>query len=110
MEEFIAFLEGRIAAGRAEICALEADSRKDEANFARVRTNIYDVCRSVTRTLVNKAGPDAVTAQFDRFRAIWGAALEKARQHGNADGAAVEETKLAVLEEVAARFREVTGA
>ena len=112
MEGFIAFLDGRIAEGKAEISALEADSRKDEANFARVKVNIFDICKTVTLTLANRpgAGTEAVTAQFERFRAAWGGALEKARRHGNADGAAVEEIKLAALEEVVARFREVTGA
>ena len=112
MKEFIAYLETKIAEGQAEIVTLEAGGRKDDANFARIRTNIYDVCRTVSLTLVDRpgAGISALRAQLDRFRTQWGAALEKARQHANTNAVAVEETKLTALEDIIARFQEVTGA
>ena len=109
MKEFIAYLDSRIEEGRAEIAVLTADGRTDDANFAKIRTNIYDVCRTVSRTLADRpgAGIDAIAAQLERFRATWGAALEKAKQHDDISGIAVEETKLAALEDVIAHFREV---
>ena len=112
MKEFIAFLDSRIEEGRAEIAALSAESRRDEADFAKVRTNIYEVCRTVSLALIDRpgAGTKAIGAQFDRFRTAWGSALEKAKQHGNAQAVVVEETKLAALADVAARFEEVTKA
>ena len=112
MEDFIAYLESRIAEGKAEIASLKAAGRKDDANFAKIRTNIFDVCRTVSRALTDRpgAGIGAVRAQLERFRTSWGAALEKAQQHGDVSAAAVEETKLASLADVIARFREVAGA
>ena len=109
MKEFISYLDNRIEEGRAEIAVLTADGRTDDANFAKIRTNIYDVCRTVSRTLADRpgAGIDAIAAQLERFRATWGAALEKAKQHDDISGIAVEETKLAALEDVIAHFREV---
>ena len=109
MKEFISYLDNRIEEGRAEITVLTADGRTDDANFAKIRTNIYDVCRTVSRTLADRpgAGIDAIAAQLERFRATWGAALEKAKQHDDISGIAVEETKLAALEDVIAHFREV---
>ena len=109
MKEFISYLDSRIEEGRAEIAVLTADVRTDDANFAKIRTNIYDVCRTVSRTLADRpgAGIDAIAAQLERFRATWGAALEKAKQHDDISGIAVEETKLAALEDVIAHFREV---
>lgn len=109
MNGFISYLDGKIAEGRAEIAALTADGRNDDANFAKVRTNIYDVCRTVSRTLENRpgAGMDAIAAQLERFRITWGAALEKAKQHDDINSIAVEETKLAALQDVITRFREV---
>ncbi len=109
MREFIAYLDSRIEEGRAKIAALTADDRKDDANFAKVRTNIYDICRTVSQTLVNKpgAGMNAIAAQLERFRTTWSVALEKAKQHDDFYSIAVEETKLAALEEVIAHFREV---
>ncbi len=112
MKEFMDYLESRIAEGKAEIATLEADGRKDDANFARVRMNIYDVCQTVSRALADRpgAGIGAVRTQLERFHATWSAALEKAKQHDDIHAVAVEETKLAALRDIRARFREVTGA
>ena len=111
MKEFITYLDGKIEESKAETAALLADGRRDDANFVKVRTNIYDVCRTVSLALVNRpgAGTGAVRAQLERFRTEWGAALEKARQHDNISGIAVEETKLAALEDVITHFQEVAA-
>ena len=42
----------------------------------------------------------------ESFRTSWGAALEKARTHGDARNVVVEETKLQALEDVLAHFPE----
>ena len=112
MEEFITYLTGKIEEGKAETASLLVDGRKDDANFAKVRTNIYDVCRTVSQALVNRpgAGIGAIRSQLERFRTEWSAALEKAKQHDNINGIAVEETKLAALEDIIAHFQEATEA
>ena len=112
MEEFITYLGSKIEEGKAETAALQADGRKDDADFAKVRTNIYDVCRTVSLALINRpgAGTAAIRAQLERFRTEWGAALEKAKQHDNVSGIAVEETKLAALEDIIVRFQEAAKA
>ena len=112
MESFIAYLIGKIEEGKAETVSLLADGRKDDANFAKVRTNIYDVCRTVSQALINRpgAGTEAIRAQLERVRTEWGIALEKAKQHDNISGIAVEETKLAALEDIIAHFREASEA
>lgn len=109
MEQFIAFLDNRIAEGKREIEALAAAERRDDANFAKVKNNIYEVCRTVTGALRNRpgAGVKAVGAQLEKFRSIWGGALEKAKQHDDVHGVAVEEIKLKALEDVIAHFQEV---
>ena len=112
MNEFIKYLEGMIDGGKADIARLSADGRKDDADFAKIRTNIFEVCKTVTLALANRpgAGIAAVKAQFGRFSTGWGAALEKAKQHDDVAAIAVEETKLAALAEVIARFEEVKDA
>ena len=112
MEEFITYLTGKIEEGKAETASLLVDGRKDDADFAKVRTNIYDVCWTVSQALVNRpgAGTEAIRARLERFRTEWGSALEKAKQHDNINGIAVEETKLAALEDIIAHFREVSEA
>ena len=112
MESFITYLTGKMEEGKAETVSLLADGRKDDANFAKVRTNIYDVCRTVSQALINRpgAGTEAIRVQLERFRTGWSIALEKAKQHNNISGIAVEETKLAALEDIIAHFREVSEA
>ena len=112
MKEFITYLSSKIEEGKAETASLQADGRTDDANFAKVRTNIYDICRTVSQTLINRpgAGTGAVRAQLERFRAEWSATLEKAKQHDNINGIAVEETKLAALDDIIAHFQEATEA
>ena len=108
MKGFISYLDQRAGAAKAEVASLEADGRRDEANFARVRANIYDVCKTVTLALLDRpgAGVPAIEARLEGFRKTWGEALLKAREHGNADAAAVEEVKLEALADAAARFEE----
>ena len=108
MEEFIGYLTERIGACKAEAARLEEAGCRDEADFAKVRTNIYEVCRTVTGALVNRpgAGPEAVKAQLERFHTAWSAALETAKAHGDARNTVIEETKLEALRDAAAHFPE----
>lgn len=108
MEDFIAFLEKRIGEEKADIERLTKEERQDEADFARVRSNIYDIARTVTLALKDRPGfgTDAVKERFESFRKDWGAALEKARLQGSAKEIAVGENKLAALEEIISRFGE----
>ncbi len=108
MDTFIKYLTEKIEAGKAEIARLEEDGCRDDADFAKVRTNIYEVCRTVTDTLVRRpgAGPEAARKQLENFRTIWGAALDNARKHDDARSVVIEEAKLNALADVAAHFPE----
>ena len=109
MKEFITWLSSKIEECKAETASLLADGRKDDASFARIRTNIYDVCRTVSQALISRpgAGTGAIRTQLERFHTEWSAALERAKQHDNINGIAVEETKLAALDDILTHFREV---
>ena len=108
MNTVIKYLTEQIDAGKAEIARLEEDGCRDDADFAKVRTNIYEVCRTVTNALANRpgAGPEAVKKQFENFRTIWGAALDNARTHSDARNTVIEEAKLNALADIAAHFPE----
>ncbi len=108
MGAFLNYLTEQIASGKAEIARLEEDGCRDDADFAKVRTNIYEVCKTVTNALINHpgAGPKAVKDRFESFQASWGGALENARKHGNARNVVVEETKLQALADVMEHFPE----
>ena len=108
MNAFIDYLTRQIEAGREEIARLEAAGRQDDAAFEKVRANIYEVCKTVTGALIDRpgAGAEAVKARLEGFRETWGAALEKARTHGDVRNVVVGETKLEALEDVIAHFPE----
>ena len=112
MKEFITYLDGQIEDGKARTAEYLADGRGDDANFMKVHTNIYEICKTVSQALANRpgAGTGAAKAQMERFRAEWSAALEKARQHDDTNRIAVEETKLAALEDILRHFGEVPEA
>ena len=54
MKEFIDYLSKQIEAGGNDAARLEKEGRRDEADFAKVRTNIYEVCRTVTNALAER--------------------------------------------------------
>lgn len=111
MQEFLNYLTQQIETGRADTLALEAQGRKDDANFAKVRTNIYDICRTVSQVhLKRPGGESAVKALFARFQGEWSAALEKAKAHEETKDIVVEETKLAALADVMTHFEEAEKA
>lgn len=109
MNDFIGYLSQQIEAGKNDIARLEKEERKDDADFIKVRTNIYEVCKTVTNALAGRpgAGLEAVSARFDGFKKSWSEALDKAREHGDARNIVVEETKLEALDDVIAHFAEV---
>ena len=106
MDTFIGYLTKQIEAGRAEIARLEKGGFRDDADFAKVRTNIYEVCRTVTNTLISRPGAEAVRAQFGRFHTAWDAALASAREHGDVRNIVIGELKLEALADVEAHFPE----
>lgn len=108
MKEFIEYLTLQIEAGKKDVADLEKSGRQDDSDFAKVRTNIYDVCRTVTNALLNRpgAGKEAVRAQLGRFEKEWTAALDKAREYGDTRNTVVGEMKLEALEDVIAHFPE----
>lgn len=109
MKEFIDYLTHQIETGRENIARLEADDRRDDADFAKVRVNIYDVCRTVTIALIDRpvSGADAVKNRFERFREEWTAALDKAKAHDDTRNIVVGETKLEALADVITHFEEI---
>ena len=114
MEKMNAFFAERIAVCEEREQALSVDGRRDEANFEKVRANIYDVFRTVlavaVKTQADEAGARAFFAQkLEQIPKGWQAAYEAARQHGDAARMPIEEIKLSAAAEIQAFFEQVWG-
>ena len=95
---------------QAQIAALQADDRADEAVFVKIRLNMFEIFHSVFIVGENTAGEDATKlTAFFRYRLEqipqnWKAALEKAEQHGNAEAAHIENIKLDTVTQIGEAF------
>lgn len=98
MEQLMAFLEGGEARLRRESRRLAADQRGDEGDLAKIRANVYGICKSVFQTLGFERGKVKLT----ELKSAWEAALSAAREHGDVKKAVIEEIKLDALAEISA--------
>lgn len=108
MNGFLKELEQTAADLRQQAKAFSADSRQDDADLTKIRANIYEICATIGN-VVRKNTPEgeweaAYRRKLEELPRNWQMALEAARDHGNAQRAAVEELKLEALADVLARF------
>ncbi len=108
------WFEEKIAACGSREKELQADDRKDEAVFEKVKANIYDAMRTwlaVGVRIVGNGNADAAKdffiARVEQIPASWAAAYEKAKEHGDTARMQTEQVKLDVVREVRAKFDEI---
>ena len=94
---------------RTEEAAAKAEQRPDEAVFARIRYNVYDVCATVYGALLRAKGADFPAAYEAKLRELdraWSAAWDKAAHYDDADRTFTEDVKLAALRDVIAHWEQ----
>jgi len=112
-ECFVAFLKERVEVCKQEEKKLLADGRKDEANFEKIRGNIYEVFQTVFGVAVRTEGEkvDGIERFFqNRIETIpagWRQSYEKAMQHDDAVKMQIETIKLDVVEEIKEMFEQI---
>ena len=88
--------------------SLAADQRNDEAVFAKIRMNVYDIFHAVFGAAVKTCGDDDekvlrfFLTRLQQIPGSWHTALTAARQHNETEKAHIESIKL----EAAAGIRE----
>lgn len=92
---------------------LLADDRRDEANFEKVRGNVYDIFRTILLVAVKtcKGDPEA-TRQFfvrktEQIPSNWAAAYQQVKQHGDAVKMQIEQIKLDTIDEIKKTFAQI---
>lgn len=110
---FVAYMDEQIALCAQRADALRADARADEANFEKIRSNIYDVFRTVARVAQEQCGQDAAALRrffaerLEKIPASWHASLQKAEAHRDADKAHIEHIKLDTVRDIGERFARI---
>lgn len=112
-EQTVRFFAEQIKTCQSCAETLRADGREDEAVFAKVQANVYDIFRTVFNVAVETAGQDdrkAVQFFLIRLRQIpqsWHTSLANAQQHGQIQKAHIEHVKLDTVEEIQKKFEEI---
>ena len=98
---------------QAQIDALIADGREDEARAYRAALNIYDVFTSLIDVPYKQSGGDE-KAFKDGFKKLavnvpsqWRNSLSKAKEHNDAEKIIIEEAKLKVADSIIEKFDEL---
>lgn len=107
------YFADRIEEYRNRARELRADDREDEAVFARVQMNVYEIFQTVFSVAVKNAGQEdsrVVSFFLTRIRQIpenWRRALALEEQQGNPEKAHIEGLKLAVAREIQGEFERI---
>ena len=113
IDEMNLFFEEKMLECEKRKAQLLEDDRADEADFEKIRANIYDVFRTVLSAAHKACGEDeeAVKSFFmtktEQIPASWRVSLEKAQVHGDERKMCVEKIKLAAAEEIREKFKYV---
>lgn len=105
-ENTASYFADRIAQYKKLAQELTFDDRADEAVFAKVRMNVYDIFSTIFSVAVKTAGQeDEKVVQFflTRLQQIpqsWHTALANAEQHGDTEKAHIERIKLDAVAEI----------
>lgn len=111
MSKYIEYLEVTIKALKKEEEELIKTSRKDEANFIKIKINICDICKTIynvsAKTNSGVALKEEYIRQLTRLPENWKMSLDKAKEHGDTQKIVIEETKLEMLQIIKAKFEEL---
>ncbi len=111
MNNYITYLEEAIKELQKEEETLIMASRKDEANFIKIKINICDICKTIynvtAKTKSGTALKEEYLRQLTRLPENWKISLEKAKEHGDVEKIVIEETKLEMLQKITAKFDEL---
>lgn len=92
---------------------LLADDRADEADFEKVKSNIYDIFRTVLSAAVRtcKGDEDAVKQFFlmktAQIPSNWTASYDRASLHNDMEKMRIERIKLDTIEEIKQMFEQI---
>ena len=112
-ENTVNYFADRIAQYKRLAQELTSDDRADEAVFAKVQMNVYDIFNTIFSVAVKTSGQDdqkIVQFFLTRIQQIpqsWHTALANAEKHGETEKAHIERIKLDVVAEIQKEFERI---
>ena len=112
-ENTVSYFADRIAQHRKLVQELTSDDRADEAVFAKVQMNVYDIFNTIFSVAVKTSGQDdqkIVQFFLTRIQQIpqsWHTALANAEKHSETEKAHIERIKLDVVAEIQKEFERI---
>lgn len=109
-ENTVSYFADRINRCKKMARELTSDDRADEAVFAKVQMNVYDIFNTIFSVAVKTSGQDdqkVVQFFLTRIQQIpqsWHTALANAEQHGETEKAHIERIKLDAVAEIEKEF------
>lgn len=86
--------------------ALFSDERKDEANFEKIKMNVYDIFYTILTVAEKSCNGDVnkmrefFEDRIERIPLSWSKSLEKAKQFDDAEKMQIEQIKLETVREI----------
>lgn len=111
--ETVRFFTDRIENCKSIAQQLRSDDREDEAVFARIQLNVYDIFNTIFSVAIKTAGQDdrkVVQFFLTRMQQIpqsWYTAQATAEQHDETERAHIEHIKLEVVAEIQKEFERI---
>lgn len=111
MNKFIEYLEETIKELQKQEKELIQTNRKDEANFIRIKMNIFDISKTIYNVSAKKNGDIALkeeyVRQLTRLPENWKVSYQKAKENGDVQKILIEETKLEMLQVIKDKFEDL---
>ena len=113
-QEFISYLDSRTSSVQEDIRRLIADNPKDEADFEKIRANIFQIIKTISQTSTKVSQEESERTAFlngklTLFQETWEGFLTKAREHEDDLKILQEQTKLEALAEIRDAFQRIWG-
>ena len=105
---FTEYIDNKIVNLKNEEMELQNADRKDEANFAKIKINICEICKTLYNVSQKEtSGQNArefFLQKLDKLSSEWTSSMERAKEFGDTQKAVIEAIKLEVLNEVKNKY------
>ena len=111
---FISYLDQRTTSVQEDTLRLIADDRRDEANFEKIRANIFQIVKTMLQASARISQEEServgfLEAKLALFQETWEGYLRKAKEHGDDLKIVQEQTRLEALAEIRDAFQKIWG-